>query len=221
MNIIWNLYDGYDWPRTRSIITQAVDDVEARAEERRRQVRDEDEDEDFVEEDFLFNSVWIGVPVKDEKGALARRINHDIDDLASETGSYAASTATRSTGTTTRSHSTKNKRRLKLDRSKHKKIAFSLMGVAVDLIVFPPDSGESINSLSVRVRDFEIFDHVPTSTWRKFVTCSIEPHAREMQKPMINLEVVTVKPVTDLAASELVIRVGYVSRMLNNVANIP
>jgi autophagy-related protein 2 len=208
VNIIWNLYDGYDWPRTRNIFNQAVDDIEARAEERRRKALDEEEDDDFVEEDFLFNSVWIGVPVKDEKGALARRINHDIDDLASETGSYATSTATRSTGATARPRSaTKAKRRLKLDRSKHKKIAFSLMGVAVDLIVFPPNSGETVNSIDVRVRDLDIFDHVPTSTWRKFLTCSIDPAARQMNKPMINLDLVTVKPVTELAASELVIKV--------------
>jgi autophagy-related protein 2 len=208
VNIIWNLYDGYDWPRTRNIFSQAVDDIEARAEERRRKALDEEEDDDFVEEDFLFNSVWIGVPVKDEKGALARRINHDIDDLASETGSYATSTATRSTGATARPRSaTKAKRRLKLDRSKHKKVAFSLMGVAVDLIVFPPNSGETINSIDVRVRDLEIFDHLPTSTWRKFLTCSIDPGARQMNKPMINLDLVTVKPVTELAASELVIKV--------------
>ncbi|KAF2820535.1 hypothetical protein CC86DRAFT_114460 [Ophiobolus disseminans] len=208
VNIIWNLYDGYDWPRTHNAISQAVDDVEARAEERRQRARDGDEDDDFVEEDFLFNSVWIGVPVKEEKGALARRINQDIDDLASETGSYAASTATRSTGATARPRSSgKSKRRLKLDRSKHKKVAFSLMGVAVDLIVFPPNSGETINSVDVRVRDLEIFDHVPTSTWKKFLTCSIDPGAREMNKPMVNLDLVTVKPVTDLAASELVIKV--------------
>ncbi|KAH7086512.1 hypothetical protein FB567DRAFT_593446 [Paraphoma chrysanthemicola] len=216
VNIIWNLYDGYDWPRTRDIISQAVDDVEARAEERRRKVQEEDDDDDFVEEDFLFNSVWIGVPIKDEQGALARRINHDIDDLASETGSYATSTATRSTGATARPRSvTKSKRRLKLERSKHKKIAFSLMGVAVDLIVFPPDSGETINSVDVRVRDFEIFDHVPTSTWKKFVTCLIEPSARELNKPMINLDLVTVKPVTDLAASELVIKVSILPLRLH------
>ncbi|RAR12287.1 autophagy regulatory protein [Stemphylium lycopersici] len=208
VNIIWNLYDGYDWPRTRSVISQAVDDVEARAEERRRRAREEEEDDDFVEEDFLFNSVWIGVPVKDEKGALARRINHDIDDLVSETGSYATSTATRSTGATSRPRSTtKSRRRLKLERSKHKKIAFSLMGVAVDLIVFPPDSGETINSINVRVQDLEVFDHVPTSTWKKFVTCAIDPSVRELIRPMISLELVTVKPVTDLAASELVIKV--------------
>ncbi|KAF2033178.1 hypothetical protein EK21DRAFT_109311 [Setomelanomma holmii] len=216
VNIIWNLYDGYDWPRTRNIISQAVDDVEARAEERRRKARDDEEDDDFVEEDFLFNSVWIGVPVTDEQGALARRINHDIDDLASETGSYATSTATRSTGITVRPRSaTKPKRRLKLERSKHKKIAFSLMGVAVDLVVFPPDSGETINSIDVRVRDFEIFDHVPTSTWKKFVTCLVEPSSRELNKPMINLDLLTVKPVTELAASELVIKVSVLPLRLH------
>ncbi|KAI4953488.1 hypothetical protein J4E91_002335 [Alternaria rosae] len=208
VNIIWNLYDGYDWPRTRSVISQAVDDVEARAEERRHKGREEDDDDDFVEQDFLFNSVWIGVPVKDEKGALARRINNDIDDLASETGSYATSTATRSTGATLRPRSTiKSRRRLKLERSKHKKIAFSLSGVAVDLVVFPPDTGETVNSVNVRVRDLEVFDHIPSSTWRKFVTCAIDPAKRELIRPMINLELNTVKPITDLAASELVIKV--------------
>jgi len=216
VNIIWNLFDGYDWPRTRGIITQAVDDVEARAEERRQKALEDDEDDDFVEEDFLFNSVWIGVPVKDEKGALARRINHDIDDLASETGSYATSTNTRSTGATARARSsTKPKRRLRLERSKQKKVAFSLMGVAVDLVVFPPNSGETVNSIDVRVRDLEIFDHVPSSTWRKFLTCLIDPSAREMNKPMINLDIVTVKPVTELAASELVIKVAVLPLRLH------
>ncbi|KAF1998681.1 hypothetical protein P154DRAFT_469201 [Amniculicola lignicola CBS 123094] len=209
VNIHWNLYDGYDWPRTRGIIAQAVEDVEARAEERRRRPKEEEEDEDFVEEDFLFNSVWIGVPVKDEKGALARKINHDIDDLASETGSYATSSVSRTTGATARPHSAakSKRRRLKLERSKHKKIAFSLNGVAMDLIVFPPGSGETQNSINVRVKDFEIFDHVPSSTWKKFVTCLLDPTSREMGRPMINLELLTVRPVTELAASELVIKV--------------
>jgi autophagy-related protein 2 len=209
VNVIWNLYDGYDWPRTRSVISQAVDDVEARAEERRHKAQEEDEEDDFVEQDFLFNSVWIGVPVKDERGALARRINHDIDDLASETGSHATSTATRSTGATIRPRSTtKSRRRLKLERSKHKKVAFSLRGVAVDLVVFPPNTGETINSVNVRIRDLEVFDHIPSSTWRKFVTCAIDPDLRELVRPMIDLELNTVKPITDLAASELVIKVS-------------
>ncbi|KAF2729406.1 hypothetical protein EJ04DRAFT_568674 [Polyplosphaeria fusca] len=209
VNIVWNLFDGYDWPRTRGIIAQAVEDVEARAEERRRRPREEDDEEDFVEADFLFNSVWVGIPVKEEKGALARAINRDIDDLASETGSYATSTATRSTGATVRPRSAtkSHRRKLKLERSKHRKISFQLSGLAVDLIVFPPDTGETQNSVNVRIRDFEIIDHVPSSTWRKFATSFVDPSQRELNRPMINLELLTVKPVTDLAASELVIRV--------------
>ncbi|KAF2205332.1 hypothetical protein GQ43DRAFT_453199 [Delitschia confertaspora ATCC 74209] len=209
MNIVWNLFDGYDWPRTRQIISQAVDDVEARAEERRNRSRDDDEPNVFIEEDFLFNSVWIGVPIKEEKGALARKINHDIDDTVSETGSYATSTATRSTGATIRPKSaTKSRRRrLKLERSKHRKITFELTDVAVDVVVFPPGTGETQNSLNVRVRNFEIFDHLPSSTWKKFATSLQDPSEREMGRPMINLELLTVRPVEDLPASELVLRV--------------
>ncbi|KAF2017874.1 hypothetical protein BU24DRAFT_407841 [Aaosphaeria arxii CBS 175.79] len=210
LNIILNLFDGYDWPRTRAILTEAVETLENRAEEKRHRPREDDEDEFEVEQDFLFNSVWIGVPIRDEKGALTRRINHDIDDLASETGSIATSTATRSTGATARprtSNKSSSRRRLKLDRSKHKKIAFELTGIAVDLIVFPSNSGETQNSLDVRIQDFEIFDHVPSSTWKKFVTGLIDPSQREMGRPLIRLELQTVKPVTDLAASELVIKV--------------
>jgi autophagy-related protein 2 len=209
MNIVWNLFDGYDWPRTRQIITQAVDDVEARAEERRNKARDEDDANVFIEEDFLFNSVWIGVPIKDEKGALARRINHDIDDAVSETGSYATSTASRATGATARpdSRTKARRRRLKLERSKHHKITFELTDVALDLVVFPPGTGETQNSLNVRVRNFEIFDHIPSSTWKKFATSLQHPSEREMGRPMINLELLTVRPVDDLPASELVLRV--------------
>ncbi|KAF1954613.1 hypothetical protein CC80DRAFT_122086 [Byssothecium circinans] len=217
MNIIWNLFDGYDWPHTRSVITQAVEDVEARAEERRRKPVEDDEDDDFVEEDFLFNSVWIGVPVKEEKGGLARQINRDIDDLASETGSYAVSTTTRSSNATIRPRSMTNpfKSRLKLQRSKRKKIAFQLMGVSVDLVVYPPDSGETLSSVNVGVHDFEIYDHVPGSVWNKFVTCAIEKTHRQINRPMISLELLTVKPTEDLAASDLVIKVSVLPLRLH------
>ncbi|KAF2638210.1 hypothetical protein P280DRAFT_78180 [Massarina eburnea CBS 473.64] len=216
MNIIWNLFDGYDWAHTRDVIAEAVDKVEAKAEERRRKPLDDDEDDDFIEQDFLFNSVWIGVPTKDDKGALARQINRDIDDLVSETGSYAPSTATRSSNATIRPRSAtkSSKGRLKLQRSKHKKIAFQLMGVEVDFIVYPPGSGETLNSTNVRVQDFEIFDHVPASAWNKFVTCQIERKDREINRPMINIELLTVKP-TDLPASEVVIRVSVLPLRLH------
>ena len=208
-NVIWNLFDGFDWPRTRGVIAQAVQDVENRAEERRQKRTmsgDDDEENVVIEEDFLFNSVWISIPVNEEKGALSKKINHDVDDLASETGSYATTTASRST---VRQRTPKSKRRkLKLERSRHHKITFELRGVAADIVVFPPESGETLSSVNLRVHDFEIFDHVPTSTWKKFATSLLDPTQREMGRSMVNLELLTVKPVRDLAASELVLKVS-------------
>ncbi|KAJ8605685.1 hypothetical protein MRB53_041402 [Persea americana] len=96
-------------------------------------------------------------------------------------------------------------RKLRLERSKKHKVAFELKGVAADLFVYP-DGEETQMSADVRVNEFEIFDHVPTSTWKKFVTYMHESGPREDKKAMLHLEICNVKPVLDLTASELVIR---------------
>ncbi|KAJ4357612.1 autophagy- protein 2 [Didymosphaeria variabile] len=222
MNIIWNLYDGYDWPKTRGDLAQAIDDIEARAEERRRRFQEDDEDLEFIEEGQLFNSVWIGVPIKEAKGALAKQVIQDINrgrdgsDQASETGSYATSTATRTTTATARPHSSVSTKRLqKLGRGKHKRISFELKNVAVDLVVFEPGSGETVNSIDVRIQDVVVYDRVPGSTWNKFALCDVEPEKREMNRPMINIALLTVKPAPDLAATELVIEVSVLPLRLH------
>lgn len=221
VNIIWNLFDGYDWPKTRNELAQVIDDIEARAEERRQQAQSEEELE-FVEEGQLFNSVWIGVPIRDGKGALAKKVIHDINDRregsdgASETGSYATSTATRSTTATVRPGSSISTKRLqKLGRGRHKRMAFELKNVAADLVVFEPGSGETVSSVDVRLQDLTVYDNIPSSTWNKFALCDIEPAKREMNRPMVNLAILTVKPAADLAATELVIEVSILPLRLH------
>jgi autophagy-related protein 2 len=88
-------------------------------------------------------------------------------------------------------------------------MSFELRGVCADLVVFPQDSDETQSSLDVRVRDLEIYDHVPTSTWRKFATYMHEAGERESGTSMIHLEILTVKPLPELAASEIVLKVSY------------
>ncbi|KAL5440018.1 hypothetical protein PMIN06_009797 [Paraphaeosphaeria minitans] len=223
MNIIWNLYDGYDWPKTRGELAQAIDDIEARAEERRRKTQeDDDEDLEFIEEGQLFNSVWIGVPVKEAKGVLAKQVIQDINrgrdgsDQASETGSYATSIATRTTSATARPRSSISTKRLqKLGRGKHKRISFELKNVAVDFVIFEPGSGETVNSVDVRIQDLVVYDRVPGSTWNKFALCDVEPEKREMNRPMVNIALLTVKPAPDLAATELVIEVSILPLRLH------
>lgn len=214
VHIIWNLFDGYDWQHTRDVITHAVEEVQNKAAERlsRREKRkslDLEEEEESVIGDFLFNSIYIGIPANRDPTELARQVNQNLDELASETGSYATSSASGSPsrqGHTPRLKSSK----LRLKRSKHHKMAFELKGISADVVVFPPDSGETQSSIDIRVQDLEIFDHVPTSTWKKFATYMHDAGERESGTSMVHLEVLNVKPVPNLAASEMILKVRSV-----------
>ncbi|KAJ5814620.1 hypothetical protein N7474_006397 [Penicillium riverlandense] len=210
VHVIWNLFDGYDWQRTRDTISKAVKEVETKATERRarttRMSPSAEDEEESVIGDFLFNSIYIGIPANKDPRELHREINRDIDDLASETGSYATSTTVTATASRQGRSSSMHRKRLRLHRSKHHKMTFELRGVCADLVVFPPGSDETQSSLDVRVNDLEIYDHVPTSTWKKFATYMHEVGEKESGTSMVHLEILTVKPVPELAASEIVLK---------------
>jgi autophagy-related protein 2 len=211
MHIIWNLFDGYDWQNTRDAITKTVQDVESRAIEKRarndrRSTFDQDiDDEDEFIGDFLFNSIYIGIPGNKDPRELAAAINQEINDTATETESIA--TTYLSSPSSRQGSARKPKpKKLRLNRSRRHKITFELKGVSVDLVTFPPDSGETQSSVDVRVHDLDIFDHVPTSTWRKFATYMQDAGERESGTSMIHLEILNVKPDADLAVSEIVLK---------------
>lgn len=211
VHVIWNLFDGYDWQRTRDTISKAVKDVEIKATERRARAANRTspgpgEEEESVIGDFLFNSIYIGIPANRDPRELHQDINRDIDDLASETGSYATST-TVTAMTSRRAVSPHRRKKLRLSRSRHHKMTFELKGICADFVVFPLDSGETQSSLDVRIKDLDIFDHVATSTWKKFATYMREAGDKESGTSMVHLEVLTVKPIPELAASEIVLKV--------------
>lgn len=221
VHVIWNIYDGYDWQKTRDGFTAAVERVELRAEERlarRRQSRPEPEDEESVIGDFLFNSIYIGVPSNQEAQDIRRQINRHLDDLASETESVPLSGISRPTNYSASARPSKSlaRRRLKLERSKTHKIAFELKGVSVDVSTYPPDSAEIQSSVDVRVKSFEIFDNIPTSTWKKFLTLAQSSDgSREVSKPMIHIELCNVKTIQDYAATEIVLHVSVLPLRLH------
>lgn len=211
VHVIWNLFDGYDWAHTRDIISKAVEDVETKALERQGRLtgpqvyEEEIEDEEAIG-DFLFNSIYIGIPANRDPRDLTRAINEGLNDNATETESVATTAFTTTTSRTAKRHQPKS-RRLKLHRSKHHKITFELQGVNMDMVMFPPDGNdETLSSIDVRVQALDIFDHVPTSTWKKFATYDQDQGEREMGTSMVHLELLTVKPLPELAASEIVLR---------------
>ncbi|KAK4960820.1 autophagy-related protein 2, partial [Elasticomyces elasticus] len=215
VHVIFNLHDGYDWPKTREAITAAVVEVETKVEQRkqrRQRSQLKPEDEDSVIGDCLFNSIYIGVPaMTDNTNDLRRQINRNIDDVGSETESYATSGISKqpSQGSAARPQRAKPVKRLRLERSRAHKASFELKGLYAELKGYPPGSGETQVSIAVTIEDLEVFDNVPTSTWRKFLTYQHDAeNARELAKPMVDLRISNVKPIPDLSASELVIRVS-------------
>lgn len=219
VHIIWNLFDGYDWQHTRDIIDKAVVKVETKAAERfsgpaRGKSREVEEEEESVIGDFLFNSIYIGIPTNHDPKELARQVNRNLDDLASESESqatYSTSNSPNRQGQIPRSRT----KRLRLNRSKYHKMTFELKGVSADIIVYPPDVEETQSSIDIRVHDLEIFDHVPTSTWKKFATYMHDAGERESGTSMVHLEILNVKPVANLAASELILKVNRSNRSLS------
>ncbi|KAL9001027.1 MAG: hypothetical protein Q9169_000511 [Polycauliona sp. 2 TL-2023] len=210
VHVIWNLFDGYDWQHTRDTIGKAIVDVEAQALERlakrdKRKYQEAEDDEESVIGDFLFNSIYIGIPANRDPRSLSRQVQQNLNDVGSETDSSAPSTMTSSPSRQGFPPSTRSKK-LRLARSKHHKMTFELKGISADMIVFPPGSGETQSSIDIRVQDLDVFDHVPTSTWKKFATYMYDAGERESGTSMIHLEILNVRPVPDLVASEIILK---------------
>jgi hypothetical protein len=247
--VVWNLHDGYDWPKTRDIIAQAVAKVEQKAVEamaakaRRKTPQptrtvtlpevlygedpyafDEEEDDDLDDDseigDILFNSIYVGVRRGQDPRTLARNINRDLD-AQSETTSQVSTTPSgplrssrgTSPGPAAGSLDRTRRKALRLKRSRAQKVQINLrnLGVDFDLLQEPTEPGETIlSTLRLRVGDLEILDNVPTSSWNKFVTYwrNGDKRRRETASAMVDLEVVNVKPVHTLSASELVVKVS-------------
>ena len=212
VHVIWNLFDGYDWQFTRDRISEVVSEIEARASARRPRSKSrlssgtEEEEEESVIGDFLFNSIYIGIPANRDPRELANAINHDIDELASETESYATTTTVTGSPARNQRGTRVRRKKLRLTRSKTHKMTFELDGISADFLVFPPRTGEIESSVDVRVKNLTIFDHLPTSTWRKFATYMQDAGVRETDTNMIHVEILNVKPIADLAASEMIVK---------------
>ncbi|KAK4201446.1 putative autophagy-related protein 2 [Triangularia verruculosa] len=215
VHLIWHLFDGYDWVRTREVIAKAVKEVEDKAYEKRAKAeRKGDLDEEEIVGDFLFNSVYIGIPVTRDPRELAAAINQELGD-GNDTESVATTSYTTSTVRPAGKYHHSRSKSLKLGRSKDHKITFELKGVNVDLVTFPPNSGETVSSIDVRVQDLVVFDHVATSTWKKFVTYDEDAGDREEGANMAHLELLNTKPVPSMPASEIVLKVSILPLRLH------
>jgi autophagy-related protein 2 len=205
---VWNLFDGYDWLKTREAIGQAVEKIRQKATERRSNRRRSNPVEDDPSSeigDTLFQSIWISVPADRDGEDLGRRINRNINKTT-ETSTEASTITTAITADRPGLHRGRS-RTLKLGRSRRHKASIEVRSLNLDLKVLPPNKVETQSIINIEVKEFEVYDHVPTSTWRKFVTRLRDASPQPDCTSMLYLTLQNVKPRLDLAATELVLGV--------------
>lgn len=211
LHVLWKLYDGYDWQGTRRAIADGIEALAQKAASRRRQPSYEQPKPDAFVEDELMNSIYIAIDPDMEEEDIANLVSRNIRGKHADTVSeisYAMSNDTRSTACLTFAKSTTSGRRFA--RGKHK-LTIQLEDVCADAVVLAPGSEETQSSTDVRVDKLEIIDRLHTSSWNKFLTYQRDAGERELGDPMVHISLLNVRPVPDLAASELVIQVSIAS----------
>ncbi|QBZ58709.1 hypothetical protein PoMZ_03667 [Pyricularia oryzae] len=221
MHLIWNLFDGYDWQRTRETIGKTVEEIQAKAYERRARMdrrmgyHEEDGLEEEAVSDFLFNSIYIGIPSHQDPRELSQNINQELYGINPSDTESVATTAFTTTTSRMGGPSRPKGKRLKLTRSKHHKITFELSGVNAVVRLLEPGSEETQSLIRVHIRDLDVYDHVPTSTWKRFAMYDEDHGPREMGVPMVDLKVRIVRPVLDVTAEEIVMFVNVLPLRLH------
>lgn len=208
LHVLWKLYDGYDWQGTRRAIADGIEALAQKAASRRRQPSYEQSKPDTFVEDELMNSIYIAIDPDMEEEDIANLVSRNIRGKHADTVSeisYAMSNDTRSTARPTSAKSTTSSRRFA--RGKHK-LTIQLEDVCADVVVLAPGSEETQSSTDVRIDKLEIIDRLHTSSWNKFLMYQHDVGERELGDPMIHINLLNVRPVPDLAASELVIQVS-------------
>jgi autophagy-related protein 2 len=209
------LHDGYDWFSTRHAIEEQVRAVRRRLEKIRRLLANGQVPEETVEEASatLFNSVYIGLPSNAdemEPGALIAAIDEELNDDFETTSqsSWQSLHARPNQPSQPKSQGTHIRGR-KLTRSKSPRVEFSFSGLSTEIDQLLASEPLSLRVL-VCVRDFEILDHIRTSTWRTFLTelkTDSRGNVRETGSNMVRAEFKLVRPVPGLPAEEARVRV--------------
>lgn len=211
------LYEGYDWAKTRKAIEEEVKEMRRRLAKIRQLVANGQTQDPSVEDTsaLLFNSLYIGLDQDIdglEPGALIAAIDDELkDDVETASQSSWQSLKPPLSGKPRqRSMRVHGKR---LTRSKGPSMEFCLSGLQAEVDQYRPNE-PMVSRTFATVNNLEIFDHIKTSTWKKFLTelrSDSHGNIRETDSNMIRVELCTVQPVPGHPSEEARLRVSSVT----------
>jgi autophagy-related protein 2 len=166
----------------------------------------------------LFNSVYVGL---DQDAAeldgddLAAAIDEELEDssdAASESSwQFQGQPSAEPESRDKQRPSSLNRRNL--TRSRSPNIEFSIQGLSAEFDQYLPNQA-LVSKVLVTIRDFEILDHIRTSTWSKFLTAMMKDskgNVRETESNMVRLELQTLQPVREQSDQEARLKVRTIA----------
>lgn len=212
------LYDGYDWARTRKTIEDQVKVMRRRLAKIRQLLASGETQTPEVDQTsaLLFNSVYIGLDGSAEymereelMAAIDGKLAEDFETASqSSWQSFPVAAPQPAAPKLTRIPSIGRSKRL--TRSRGPSIEFRFSGLDAEIDQYLPKESIASRTL-VTVRDFEILDHIKTSTWRAFLTemrSDSRGNVRESGSNMVRVELRDVKPIPGNPSVESRLRVG-------------
>jgi autophagy-related protein 2 len=212
------LYDGYDWTRTRKTIEDEVKLMRRRLAKIRQLLASGETHTPETDQTsaLLFNSVYIGLDNDAEEmereelmAAIDGKLAEDFE-TASQSSWQSLPVAPSQPTAPKLTRITSASRNKRLTRSRGPSIEFKLSGVDAEIDQYL--SNEPIASRTlVAVRDFEILDHIKTSTWRAFLTemrSDSRGNVRESESNMVRVELRDVRPIPGNPSVESRLRVS-------------
>jgi autophagy-related protein 2 len=215
------LYDGYDWARTRKTIEDQVKLMRRRLAKIRQLLASGETQTPEVDQTsaVLFNSVYIGLDENAEDmereellAAIDGKLAEDFE-TASQSSWQSLPVAPSQPAAPKLTRIPSAGRNKRLTRSRGPSIEFKFSSVDAEIDQYLPRESMASRTL-VTVRDFEILDHIKTSTWRAFLTemrSDSRGNVRESGSNMVRVELLDVKPIPGNSSVESRLRVGAFS----------
>jgi len=215
------LYDGFDWARTRKTIEDQVKLMRRKLAKIRQLLASGETQTPEVDQTsaLLFNSVYIGLDENTEymereelMAAIDGKLAEDFE-TASQSSWQSLPVATSQPPAPKPTRIPSGSRSKRLTRSRGPSIEFKLSGVDAEIDQYLPKESIASRTLAT-VRDFEILDHIKTSTWRAFLTemrSDSRGNVRESGSNMVRVELRDVKPIPGNPSVETRLRVGVYS----------
>lgn len=229
-NIVCKLYDGYDWRHTRqSGHATGHETTPSRSYSSGTSVPQVHPRTPFDQPDRQDSPIQPQTQYKDELNPVfdptklsqhqrasseAGYLAEDLSDTTSQYSRFQYNTTSAKEGKRPASYHQRSasspdslrprrsSRRSKNTRSQSARLEIRLEQINVEFDLLP-STGQLASNLHISVRDFDIYDHIKTSMYRKFLSyMRSNIHPRETGSNMIRFELTSVRPVPSEAAEE-------------------